>query len=93
MNYAIRLKNIGNGHGRKIALFVLQNDPVALHPGSKRAATDRLERGLAVSSLDFLLQFRGADSARNHVVGQDFDQRIFVLRLYWCLPEAQLNAN
>jgi hypothetical protein len=55
MNHTIRLKDVGNGYGRNITLFVLQNHIAALHHGGEGAAAYRPEGSLAVPSLDLLL--------------------------------------
>lgn len=82
MNDAVGLEDVGDGDIRNAALFVLDGDAVfAVGHDEQLSASDGLEFGGTVASLNGLFEILGGEAAGYYVIRQHFRERVFIFGL------------
>ena len=81
VNDTVRLEDIGCGDGGHAAFGVGEHDFSIRHRGCEVFALNGFESGFAAALLDHLCELLRADPAGDDVIGEDFDEGVFVLRL------------
>jgi len=92
MDHTVGLEDIRNGHDCIAALFIRQDDVIAILQGRPQLATlHGREFRLTIARFDLSLEIKCAEPSRNDVIGEHLGQRGF-FRASTACPQCQQAA-